>query len=303
MNDAPMGAELPEAPQLKDLAKPVEAPPTPVSVETPPAPASPADARKALEEIAAGPTQEAARATPAEQAAPVKPAIKEAPEKKAELGPDKEKVNVLLTQGAQLLLDAGDPRVAIAAVARSAAATPLGTELRRDVLTMIAETKGETFASIKKDIEALNLPKTDPARSEFAKFLEDYSSKNPDKAISPTVIEAIRTKKQDAAAAITHVLQTDTGLAASLWTEMKGEGTQAIPNVATADGLLTAAGLDATPENAEKAQKLYEPKGPHPVAKLWEELKTDVPSMLITSGMIFMLVSQLIMPEGSGGGH
>ena len=276
MNDAPMAAETPVKLKLTELAKPADA--TPVSALAPEAPAIPPEKPPTLED-ARGALQEIA------------------------LGPDKEKMNAMLTQGAQLLLDAGDPKVAIAAVARSAAATPLGTELRRDVLTMIGEMKDDTFSALQEEIAALNLPKTDPARSEFAKFLEQYSSKNPDKAVSPAFIEAIRTKKQEAGALMTQVLQTDTGLAASLWAEMKGDGTGSPPNVATPDGLLAAAGLEGTPENAAKVAKLYEPKGPHPVAQLWEELKSDVPSMLITGGMIFMLISQLITPEGGGGGH
>ncbi|MBI4066193.1 hypothetical protein HY411_00600, partial [Candidatus Gottesmanbacteria bacterium] len=123
------------------------------------------------------------------------------------------------------------------------------------------------------------------------------------KAVSPALIEAIRTRKQDAGALMTQVLQTDTGLAASLWEEMKGDRTDPIPNVATPEGLLNAAGLEGTPENAAKVRKLYEPKGPHPVATLLKELKEDVPSMLITSAMVFSMMTQLIMSDSGQGGH
>lgn len=283
MNDAPVTAETPVKLNLGDFAKPAAAaaPAPEAPAPAPEKPLTPQDARGTLQEI-------------------------------AELGPNKEKVNMLLSQGAQLLLDAGDPKVAIAAVARGAAPTPLGTELRRDVLTMIAEMKGDkltpegktALTKLKQDIEAINLPKTDPARSEFARFLEGFSKEHPDKAIPPASIEAIRMKKIDSARAIADTLQTDTGLSASLWAEMKGDGTQAVPNVATADGLLTAAGLEATPENTANVQKLYEPKGPHPLVRLLQEIQNDIPSILITTGMLIMLASQFVTQEsGGGGGH
>ncbi len=284
MSDAPILTETQIKPAIPDLAKPVEAPSSTPSPETQAqaggTPTTAAEARKALEEIAAG--------------------------------PEREKVNMLLTQGAQLLLDAADPRVAIAAVARSAAPTPLGTELRRDVLTsLIGEMKGDKFSAegrealtkVQREIATINLPKTDPARSEFAKFLEAYSRDNPDKAVNPTLIEAIRTRKQEAGALMTQVLQTDTGLAASLWAEMKGDGTQPPPNVATPEGLLTAAGIEATPDNAAKVQKLYQPKGPNELVKVLADLKSNVPSFLITTGMLLMLVSQFVQSEGGGGGR
>lgn len=313
-----MAAEMPVKATLAELAKPTgsatKPPPTESPAGPPEKPALPEDARSVLQKIAAGPQKPAEQATPATQATPEKLAEQPEPpkpEQASELGSDKEKVNSLLTQGAQLLLDAGDPRVAIAAVARSAAPTPLGTELRRDVLTMIGEMRGdkfppeqrETLTKLQQDIEAMKLPKTDPARSEFARFLEDYSRQNPDKAIPPSVIEAIRTEKIDSAQAMTDTLKTDTGLSTKLWTEMKGDGTTPAPNVATADGLLKAAGLEATPENTAKVQKFFEPKGPRPLMGLLQEIQSDIPSILITASMITMLVSQFVTQEGGGGGH
>lgn len=242
----------------------------PPSQEAPKPPPAPAEARAVLTEIAAG--------------------------------PERARENELLTRGAHILLDKGDPRLAIVAVARSADETPLGRELRRDALAMIAELGDGKGLS--EEIAALNLPKTDPARSEFVRFLEQYSKNHPDKAVSPTLIEAIRTRKSDARLVITQELQKDTGLAAKLWEEMKGDGTQSPPNVTTPEGLLSAAGLEATPENTAKAQKLYEPKGLNPFLKALTEFKSEVPSFLITSGMILMLVSQFVnQNEGGAGGH
>ncbi len=294
MPDAPIPAEMPVKPTLAELAKPTTgnaaSPTSPEAPATPPEKSpKPEDARKTLEAIAAGPK----------------------PEQTTELGPSKEKVDSILSQGSQLLLDAGDPRVAIAAVAKSAAPTPLGTELRRDVLTMIEEMNGgklpaeerEALAKLQQEITAMNLPKTDPARSEFTKFLETYNKNNPDKSIPDSVIEGIRTKQIDSAQAITNTLKTDTGLSAKLWEEMKGDRTEPIPNVATPEGLLKAAGLDPTPENIQKTKKLFEPKGPHPIMGLLQEIKNDVPSMMMTSGMIILGLSQLIGQESSGGGH
>lgn len=282
MNDAPMAAEMTVKPSLKDLAKPTSSTASPLSPESPPHPPEKSpelkDARSVLQEIAAG--------------------------------PEKEKMDVLLTQGAQLLLEANDPRVAIVAVARLTAQTAIGGELRRDVLTMMTDMKGDkllpeakaSLTKLQQDIQDMKLPKTDPAKNEFAKFLEDYSREHPDKAIDPSKIEALRTGKQDAAATITQVLQTDTGLASALWGQLKGSDSHVPPNVATPEGLLQAAGLETTPENTAKARKLYEPKGPHPVITLLQEIKSDLPSLVMTAGIITMVITQFISQEG-GGGH
>lgn len=283
MNDAPLAAEMPVNPNLAELAKPSTAVATPAESSAPAqtqAPVTESNARDTLKEIAAG--------------------------------PEKQKVDSMLSQGAQLLLDAGDPRVAIAAIARSAGhTTPLGSELRRDVLTMIEEMNGsklpaeerEGLTKLQQEITAMNLPKTDPARSEFTKFLETYNKDHPDKSIPDSVIESIRTKQIDSAQAIANTLKTDTGLSAKLWEEMNGDRTGLIPNVATPEGLLKAAGIDQTPENTEKTKKLFEPKGPHPMVGLLQELKSEIPSLFITSGIVILALSQLIGQESSGGGH
>lgn len=278
MSDAPIAAETPAKLTLTELAKPVEkttAPPTP---ETPPTPPSPADARATLAEIAAG--------------------------------PEKQKVDALLAQSTQLLLDAGDKRAVLAALAHHVAPTPLGTELRRDVITSIAEMKpgkltpeqSATLANLQKDIAGLALPKTDAARSEFAKFLEDFSKEHPDKAINPTLIEAVRTNKLDRAAEVANILQSDSTLSAKLHEQFKGDRTEPLANVASADGLLAAAGLPASPENRTKAAKVFEPP-PMPDTKSLKSMTDYIMPTLMGVALVSMFMNQFTGGGSEGGGH
>lgn len=292
MSDIPMAVETPVKPTLKDLAQPTPA--APASAESPPHPPEKPpelkNARSVLQEIAAGPQ----------------------PEQTAELGPNKEKVNSILTAGTQLLLDAGDHRATLTALARQAAPTPLGTELRRDVIHAIAEMKPTkltpeqtaTLTNLQKDIAALELPKTDSAKSEFAKFLEEYSQQNPDKAIPAPIIEAVRTNRLDRAAQMANILQSDTTLSAKLNEQFKGDRIEPLANVATPDGLLKAAGLSATPENMANATKLLEPPPP-PDPKSTRKISDMAMSTLMFACLATMFMSQFTGSGGSeaGGGH
>ena len=306
-----MTGEAPLKPNLENLPKPLDAPSASPSPEAPhdapEKPVSPAVARTSLEKIAAGPPPEEAgqgeQAKQETQTMPEKPSDQtETPTNAtAELGPKREDVNKILGQSSQLLLDTGDHRVLLAALAKETAPTPLGNELRRDTLRMIAELKGDkmtpeqqgALTQLQKDIESLNLPASDPANSEFAKFLETYGKEHPDKAVSPQLIEAIRTNKTDAAPVMAQVLQSDTGLSAALWGEMKGEN-QTAPMVTSPEALIKTAGLEESPENLAKAQKLFTP----------ERIKQPVNVMdmvtpaLMGSAMLIMMLSQLAAGEG-----
>lgn len=288
MSDVPPPAEMPVKPTLAELAKPSGNAAKPHSAESPAhlpeKPPELKDARSVLQEIAAGPQ----------------------PEQAAEIGPNKEKVNAILTAGTQLLLDAGDRRAQLLALARQVDSTPIGIELRRDTIQMIAEIKPtkltpegqKQLIQLQKEIESLKLPKTDPSRSEFAKFLETYNKEFPDKAVDATTIESIRTNKEGAALAITQVLQGDTVLSAKLWEQMKGKKLET-PNVSSPEAMLKAAGLEVTQDNIAKAQKLSEPpKTKEPITMG----DVAMPTIMLTA-LLAILMSQLSTPEGGGGGH
>lgn len=274
MPDAPILTEMPIRPKLEELAKPT--PPTPQPEASTPVtekPPLPEDARGVLQEIAAG--------------------------------PEKQKVDSMLSQGTQFLLDAGDRRAQILALARQVAPTPIGIELRRDVIQMIAEMKEDKLTpegraqltQLKKDIESLNMPKTDPSRSEFAKFLKNYSKEFPDKAVDAATIEAIRTNKQEAAQAIAKFLQGDTVLSAKLWEQMKGDKLEA-PDVHTPEAMLKAAGLETSADNIAKAHKIFEPADTKEPMSIGDAV---MPTIMITA-LLAILVSQFASTEG-GGGH
>lgn len=308
MSDAPIPTEMPIKTTLSELAKPAGNAAIPPSPETPnsaleKSPA-PEDARKTLEAIAAGPDKEGTPKIPDQ-------ADLNKPEQTAELGPNKEKVDSILSQGSQLLLDAGDRRATLTALAHQAAPTPLGMELRRDVVQAIAEMKltkltpeqTATLTSLQKDIAALDMLKTDPARSEFAKFLDEYSTENPDKAIPAPIIEAIRTNKLDRAAEMANILQTDSKLSAKLNEQFKGDRTEPLNNVATPDGLLKAAGLPATPENTANVAKLLEPPPP-PDPKSAHAISDFVMPTLMGVALVSMFLNQFTgSGESGGGGH
>lgn len=298
MNDVAPMAETPAKPTLAELAKPADAAlVTALAPEAPtPAPEkSPTldDARGALQKIADGPKEETTQA-----------------EQTAELGPDKEKVDAMLSQGTQLLLDAGDKRATLTALAHQAAPTPLGMELRRDVIQSIAEMKpnnltpeqAKTLAGLQNDIALLNMPKTDPARSEFAKFLEEYSTQNPEKAVPPSIIEAVRTNKLDRATQMANILQSDTTLSAKLNEQFKGDRAEPLSNVATPEGLLKAAGISTTPENTAKATKLLEPP-PMPDPKSLKSMTEFVMPTLMGVALASMFMNQFTGTGEGGGGH
>ncbi|MEK7543909.1 MAG: hypothetical protein AAB557_03510 [Patescibacteria group bacterium] len=303
MSDTPLMNESGTPPSLKELAKPVPA--TPSSETTPPAeqttPLTKANARDTLKNIADGPK---------DAIQPEKTDVNK-PEQTAELGPDKEKLDSLLTQSAKLLLDAKDPRTVTVALARATSSTPLGTELRRDVAQMIGEYQGdqlppaarEQLSKIQQELELLNLPKTDAARSEFARIIEEYAAKNPDKGITPDVIESIRTNKTNRADTLAAIMKTDTTLTAELMGQLKGDRTEAVPNVATPDGLVKAAGLDMTPENNVNAGEILRPKYTIPVKPPAQFSDLILPTVLGTS-MTLMFVASLAGAGGQeGGGH
>lgn len=287
MTDAPM-AEQPVRPTLENIAKPTPSTSVPeFPAPAPEKPPTPENAREALKDIATRPK----------------------PEEAGELGPDREKVDAMLSQGTQLLLDAGDKRATLTALAHQAASTPLGMELRRDVIQSIAEMKpdklspeqAKTLTVLQNDIAALNMPKTDPARSEFAKFLEEYSSQNSDCAIPASIIEAIRTNKLDRADHMANILQSDTTLSAKLNEQFKGDRTEPLANVATPEGLLAASGLPATAENTTKAAKLLEPPRP-PDPKSLKRMSDFVMPTLMGVALVSMFMNQLT-GSGEGGGQ
>ena len=299
MSDAPLMNESSVPPSLKDLAKPVPAPP-PAETAAPAQETSPltkANARETLQTIAEGQKAEKAEINKTEQT--------------AELGPNKEKLDSLLTQSAKLLLDAKVPRVVTVALARaSSASTPLGAELRQDVAHMIAEYKGDTFTSeareqllkIQEELRLLNLPVTDAARSEFANTLEAYAAGHPDRGITPALVEQVRTNMQSRPDGITSLMKADSTLTARLMTELNGDGKEPFPNVGTPEGLVKAAGLEMTPEQSANAGELLRPKYTAPTKEPIDIGTMILQTSLITS-MTLMFVASLAGVGGEQGGH
>lgn len=317
MSDVPIPSEIP-TPTLAEIAKPSSpAAPTPVETSAPtqePTPLTKDNARETLHIIAKGPDP----ATPTENATQARPATPETLEKteekkteqKAETEPNKEKLDSLFTQSAKLFLDAKDPRAVTAALARASGSTPLGAELRRDVAHMIAEHKGdgltaearEELLKIQEELRLLNLPITDPARSEFANTLEAYVAGNPDKGITPALIEQVRTNTQSRPDGIANLMKADSTLTARLMTELNGDAKEPFPNVGTPEGLVKAAGLPMTPETNARAAELLRPKYTPPTKEPVDIGTMVLQTSLITS-MSLMFIASLAGAGGEQGGH
>ncbi len=310
-------------PNLKDLAKT-----TPPATTESPAPAEHApsvtkiNARETLQQIAKG-TEETAQAGPEVKAGPASPAVKASPEEQntpeisdvnkpeqtAEQSPNKEKLDSLFTQSAKLLLDSKDPRVVTIAIARAAASTPLGTELRQDVAQMIKEMDGtklepnerEQLIKIQEELRLLNIPETDAARSAFAGTLEAYGAGHPDKGITPALIEQVRTNALSRPDGITNLMKADSTLTARLMSELNGDRKEPLPNVATPEGLVKAAGLEMTPDNSANATEILRPKYTAPPKESPRIGDMILPTALVTS-MSLMFVASLAGAGGEGGG-
>lgn len=322
MSDAPILTESP-TPTLAEIAKPAPATSPPGETAAPleqTTPLTKTNARETLQTIAEGPKQaspaeRATQATPdgkpgqEEQKIPDKMDVNKT-EQRAETEPNKEKLDSLLTQSAQIFLDAKDPRVVTVALARaSAASTPLGAELRRDVAHMIAEHKGdqltaqtrEELTKIQNELRLLNLPVTDAARSEFANTLEAFAAGHPDRGITPALIEQVRTNVQSRPDGITNLMKADSTLTARLMTELQGDAKESFPNVGTPEGLVKAAGLPETAETSAKAAELLRPKFTPPTKEPVDIGTMVLQTSLITS-MTLMFVASLAGAGGEGGG-
>lgn len=298
MSDAPLMNESSVPLSLKDLAKPVPAAP-PAETAAPTEQSTPltkANARDTLKSIADGPKSEKTEGNKTEQI--------------TENEPNKEKLDSLLTQSAKLLLDAKDPRVVTVALARASGSTPLGLELRRDVAHMVAEYKGDNLTAeareqlnkIQEELRLLNLPKTDPARSEFANTLEAYAAGNPDKGITPALIEQVRTNTQSRPDGIANIMKADSTLTARLMSELNGDAKEPFPNVGTPEGLVKASGLPMTPETSANAAELLRPKYTPPT-KEPVDLGTMVLQTSLITSMSLMFIASLAGAGGEGGGH
>jgi hypothetical protein len=336
MTDTPLPAE--SVPTLNDIAKAAPAVP-PVSESAAPVPEAPPltrdTARGALESIAKGPQE----AGSAEIATPAGPATQETPatqagqaeiatqagkeereiqgkdgvnqaEQMTELGPNKEKLDSLFTQSAQVLLDAQDPRVITVALARASSDTPLGRELRQDTADLIIRHSGERLTpqargqltQIQEELRLLNLPKTDPARSEFANILESYAAAHPDRGITPELVEQVRTNAQSRPDGITNLMKTDSTLTAQLMAALQGDEKDPFPDVGRPEGLVRAAGLPMTPENHSHAASILRPAIALPGREPPRIADLILPTALGTS-MMLMFVASLAGIGGGNGGH
>lgn len=316
MSDALPLTESSVPPSLKDLAKP-PLPPTP-SVETTATaeqttPLTKDNARDTLQQIAKGP-EEAGPASPdgkagQGEATQAEPEVKARPETQ-EREANKEKLDSLFTQSATLLLDKKDPRVVTVALARASGETPLGRELRQDVVQMIKEIDGTKFEpnereqliKIQDELRLLNIPVTDAARSEFAGTLEAYAAGNPDKGITAALIEQVRTNALSRPDGIANLMKADSTLTARLMAELNGDAKEPFPNVGTPEGLVKAAGLEMTPENSANATEILRPKYTAPPKETTKIADMILPTALATS-MTLMFVASLAGAGGEQGGH
>lgn len=279
------------------------------------------EATPVTQEVKTGPVIEAKKATQAGQEAKASPAMQKTtetvektdvnnPEQTAEQKVNKEKLDSLFTQSAKLFLDKKEPLVVTVALARASGETPLGTELRQDVAQMISEIDGaklepqarEQLIKIQEELRLLNIPKTDAARSEFANTLEAYAAGNPDKGITPTLVEQVRTNTLSRPDGITSLMKTDSTLTARLMTELNGDPKEPFPNVGTPEGLVKAAGLDMTPENHANATEILRPKYTAPPKETTRITDMILPTALATS-MTLMFIASLAGAGGEQGGH
>lgn len=252
-----------------------------------------------LSKTAPPPAPEAQASAPVDQTAPV---TKE--DARAALGaiakPENPRVDGILTEASQLYLDRGDNRLLLIALNRQTAGTPLGDELRRDVVEMVKKTDIPGFESLKKEIADMNLPKTDPAQSQLVNFLERFNLTHPGSEVSPELIEAVKTGKVESAPLAAQALQENSALSEQLWTELIGKD-KPRPQLTTPDGLLGAAGLEKNDANRARVEAMFKP------LRVKKEVNINLGDMVpsILGGMMLLsFVTQLAMTDsGQSQGH
>lgn len=291
MEPVPMKVEMPPKP-VEGKAPP--APPKDKPAEEKPLPESGKSARATLEEIAKGaPVAEAT--APKTEAAPL---------------PDREKVDALLSQANELLLDLRDMRLAVTALATNAADTPLGNETRIDTLKMLAKMSNEgmppdavlRLSDLQKQIADLKLPDKQPGESALLPVIDAYNQAHPDQAVPAEVVNQIKSGDRDAATTVAQLLQTNQDLASGVWKELTGvEGFQGLNF--TPQNVLELAGLPATKENLSKADELFGIiKSKKSLADFGGHM--GMQELFMSSALVLMAFNQIAgIGQGGGGGH
>lgn len=222
--------------------------------------------------------------------------------------PDREVVSQILTEANSLLLDLKDMRILLAAVATQAADTPMGNEMRIDVLRMIVNMSNEhmapesvvKLAQIQKKISDLHLPEANPEQSQLLQTISQYNEAHPDKAVPSEILDQLKTGKVESSRLAAQVLQSNTELAAQVWKEITGQenfsGFHPTP-----ENILALTEMDTTPDNLKKMNAIFGAikQAKEPV----DMMGKIVPTMMI--GMMgIMFITQIGgVDQGGGGGH
>lgn len=295
MEPSPVTVEMPVQPTPPE-AKPVSpAAKTESPAEKPTTIKQDGSARSTLEAIAKG--------------TPVAEAI--APKAESVPLPDKEKVQSILSETNQLLLDLRDMRLLVSSIASQAADTPLGNEMRMDTLRMIGSMSNADMPpeavvkldAVQKQIADLKLPEAKPDQSALLPIMDAYNKAHPDKAVPVEVINQIKSGSREASATVAQLLQSNPDIAGPVWKELTGvEGFTGLHDL-TPQKVLEISKLPTTKENLAKANDMF---GKVAAMTPQEQLSfmEIVGPKLMVGALVIMFLSQMANEgNGGGGGH
>jgi len=273
----------PISPELSPKPTPVEIKPTsPPKQETKPEQVE--AARSTLEKIANG-TSVAEATAPKVEKTPL---------------PDREKVDALLSQANELLLDIKDMRLMLTAIASQSADTPLGNEVRMETLRMMGTMSNADMPpdavikldALQKHIKELNLPNAKPENSALLPIIATYNKSHPSDPIPTTDLSA---------KTVAQLLQFNMDIAQPVWKELTGvEGFNGLHLSPT--NILELAKLPQTPENLKKANDMFTTVK-HMPQEQQATLKETLMPMLMGGALLLMFFTQITGVSEGGGTH
>ena len=216
-------------------------------------PLSPDDPHATLQAMAEG-KYESQQGKPEEPADREKPGSTETPAKK-DLLTHKEEAQQILADTGKTLLVQKDPRFLTVALATSAIDTPLGAEIQRETLKMLAQ--AQDLPELRGKLQQFNLEAQAGASSALEQFIKDYNIRHQENRIPSELVDLINSTEQPDLTVLQSLFTKIPDFRSELWRETTGLAWEENPADRTTQ-LLTAAKIDSTPENIQALQGILE---------------------------------------------
>lgn len=234
-------------------------------------------ARKKLEDIASG-----------------KPVL----ETIAEQTVSKEQAMQLLHEANALLLDMKDVRLLISSLATQSADTPLGDQMRMEILVMLKEIAADSvdpqlaprLAALQEKLSALPLSKANPADNPLVSIIQEFNISHPNQRVGEELLAKIQSGDVKSSEIIAKILESNQPLAHVVWKELTQDPNEFKGFNPQPDTMLELAGLPLTKENMKKAEAIFASALP---LKEKPSMVSTIMSGVVSGALLLMFVSQM----------